>query len=387
MRDDWLNSLVRLAIGIAYAKYGKEEEAEAAFRDCAERLSFCGDSYGVVICQLWLSFLAYRNKQWETFVPAVTQALSLMQSGEYHFLLQRPTIFTPQDVQQLMPILLEAQRRQVSPDYVSQLLNDLGLQNVAFHPGYTLRIQTLGQFRVWLGERNLGEKAWQRGSAKQLFQLLVTKRQQLLAREEIMNTLWPDSDEESAIRDFKVAHNALNKALEPDRAARSLPFFIQRHGSSYGLNLASGYHIDAEDFEKLVTLGLAEKEPSQAAVLLEKGLGYYQGEYLPECRYEDWCVDERERLQVLFLRGAERLAKIGLQQNQLENTIRWCEAILRVDDCWEEAYRLLMTAYFQQNNRTQAMRWYDKCVAKLREQLGVQPMPATVDTFRQIKGE
>ncbi|KQL49006.1 ATP-dependent transcriptional regulator [Brevibacillus choshinensis] len=384
MRDDWLNSLVRVATGIAYAAYGKDREAVEVFRDCVERLSLCGDSFGVVTCQLWLSFLAYRNKQWELFVPAVTQAMSLMQSGEYHFLLQRPTMLTLQDVQQLMPVLIEAERRQVYPDYVSQLLNDLGLQNVTFHPGYTLRIQTLGQFRVWLGDHELSEKAWQRGTAKLLFQLLLTKRQHLLAREEIMNRLWADSDEESAIRDFKVALNALNKALEPNRAARADTFFIQRQGSSYGFNLASGYQIDVEEFEKLVTLGMTETDSRQAAILLEKGLSYYQGDYLPECRYDEWCVEERERLQVLFLRGAERVAKIRLEDNRLEGVIRWCEAILRVDDCWEEAYRLLMTAYYQLNNRAQAIRWYEKCVTKLQEQLGVAPMPATKETYQKI---
>lgn len=158
------------------------------------------------------------------FYPGRDSGADRDPGGEYHFLLQRPTMFTPHDVQQLMPVLIEAQRRQVSPDYVSQLLTDLGLQNVTFHPGYTLRIQTLGQFRVWLGERELGEKSWQRGKAKQLFQLLLTKRQHLLAREEIVATLWGESDEETAARDFKVALNALNKALEPNREARASAF-------------------------------------------------------------------------------------------------------------------------------------------------------------------
>lgn len=387
MRDDWLNSLVRLAVGIAYATSGKEEEARDVIRDCTERLSHCGDSFGVAICQLWLSYLAYRSKQWELFIPAVTNAMSLMQSGEYDFLLHRPTMLTPRDVQKLVPILIEAKRRQVFPDYVSQLLGDLGLHNVSFHPGYTLRIQTLGQFRVWLGEQELSDKAWQRGKAKLLFQLLVTKRHHLLARDEIIAQLWESLDEESALRDFKVALNAVHKALEPNRAARTEAFFIQRHGGSYGFNLASGYQIDAEEFDRLVTMGMEEQDKQQAVILLEKGLGYYQGEYLPECRYEEWCQTERDRLQELFLRGAERLARISLDRQDWERTIRWCEAILRVDDCWEEAYRLLMSAYFMQNNRTQAIRWYEKCVRKLKEQLGVEPMPSTVATYRQIIGE
>lgn len=387
MRDDWLNSLVRMAIGIAYATNGQEAAAKSTFHDCVERLSRCGDSLSVVICQLWLSVLAYRAKQWDLFVPAVTQALSMMQSGEYDFLLQRPTMLAPADVQQLMPILLEAKRRQVSPDYVSQLLNELGLQNVDFHPGYTLRIQTLGHFRVWLGDQELSGKAWQRGKAKLLFQLLLTRRHHLLTREDILSQLWGEQDEESAVRDFKVALNALHKALEPNRTARTEAFFVQRHGSSYGFNLASGYHLDVEEFEKLVRLGLEERDVRQAIFLLEKGLAYYQGDYIPECRYEDWCETERERLRVLYLRGAERTASLSLETSDWERAIRWCEAILRVDDCWEEAYRLLMTISYRQNNRTLAIRWFEKCKQKLKEQLGVQPMPATIETYRQIVGE
>jgi len=387
MRDDWLNSLVRVAVGIAYAKCGKDEDAVEVIQDCSERLRLCKDSYGVVICQLWLGLLAFRRKKWDLFHDAMSEAMSLMQSGEYEFLLRRPTMLTPFDVQALMPLLLEASRRKIAPDYITSLLGELDLQQISFHPGYTLRIQTMGQFRVWLGERELQDKAWQRGNAKLLFQFLITKRHQIITREEIINLLWEGRDDESALRDFKVALNAVLKALEPDRAARTDAFFIQRHGSSYGFNLASGYQIDAEEFEKWVSQGLEEPDPVQAAKMLEKGLGYYLGPYLPECRYEEWCTAERDRMQELFLRGAERLARSGLQKQDWEKTIRWCEAILRVDDCWEEAYRLLMEAYFQQNNRTQAIRWYEKCVHKLKVQLGVEPMPATIATYQQIIGE
>jgi DNA-binding SARP family transcriptional activator len=293
-------------------------------------------------------------------------------------------MFTPTGVQKLLPILIEAQKRQIQPNYVSQLLTELGLHNVAFHPGYSLRIQTLGHFRIWLDQRELSERAWQRGKAKLLFQLLLTRRHQLLAREEIMDWLWAEQDEETAQRDFKVALNALNKALEPNREARATAFFIQRHGSSYGFNLASGYQLDAEEFERLVASGLAESDPKQAIVLLEKGLAYYQGEYLPDCRYEDWCIEERDRLGVLYLRGAEKLAQAYVAVEQYEASIRWCEKILKTDDCWEEAYRLLMICYHRQNNRSLSLKWYEKCAAKLKEQMGVSPLPSTCDTFYLI---
>jgi len=384
IRDDWVNGLIKLGMGIAYAHSGDYEAAAQVFQECVSQLSVCGDSYTVTISYLWLSYMAYVQKDWELFVPTVTQALSAIQSGEYHFLLQRPTMLTPSDVQTLMPVLIEAQKRQIHPDYVSHLLTDLGLHNVSFHPGYTLRVQTLGQFRVWLGEQELSEKAWQREKAKQLFQLLLTRRRQLLIKEEIFQHLWPDLEDEAAARDFKVALNALNKALEPNREARAHAFFIQRHGSSYGFNLASGYQIDAEEFERLVSRGLEEKEAQQAVVYLEKGLAIYQGEYLPDCRYEDWCMEERDRLHMLYLRGAEKLAQHFVDLSRYDTAIRWCEAILQADDCWEEAYRLLMYIYYRKNNRAQARKWYEKCVDKLQRQLGVQPLPSTRQTYEMI---
>lgn len=384
IQDDWVDALIRLGMGIAYANCDEYALAEPVFLQCVERFSQCGDIFNLAICRLWLSYLAYKREDWNSFVPTVSAALTAIQAGEYQFLLQRPTMFTPTGVQKLLPILIEAQKRQVQPNYVSQLLTELGLQNVAFHPGYTLRITTLGSFRIWLDQRELGERAWQRGKAKLLFQLLLTRRHNLLAREEIIDLLWAEQDEEAAQRDFKVALNALNKALEPNREARATAFFIQRHGSSYGFNLASGYQLDAEEFERLVVSGLAEADHKQATALLEKGLAYYQGEYLPDCRYEDWCIEERERLGVLYLRGAEKLAQAYLALEQYEASIRWCEKILQIDDCWEEAYRLLMICYHRQNNRSLSLKWYEKCVAKLKEQMGVSPLPSTRDTLQLI---
>lgn len=384
IKDDWLNGFIRLAIGMAYAYNGKYRMAEPIFRQCVQRFAECRDGFGTAVSHLWLSYLAYREADWETFGATMPQCLREIQRGEYEFLLERPTMFTPSDVQSLMPLLVEAHKRQVDPEYVSHLLEQHGLRNVSFHPGYTLRVQTLGQFRVWLGDQELSEKAWQRGKAKQLFQLLLTKRHQLLAREEIFRHIWAESDEAAAFRDFKVALNALVKALEPNREARSSSFFIQRQGTAYGFHLASGCQIDAEEFERLVSAGLRERSADKSVALLEKGLAYYQGEYLPECRYDEWCLEERERLHLLYLRGAEKLAQSYVALKQYDDSIRWCEAILREDDCWEEAYRLLMYCYYRKNNRAQSLKWYEKCVQKLRSQLGVEPLPSTRDTYALI---
>jgi hypothetical protein len=247
--DFWLSSLIRLSMGLSAASCGAWKEASAMLEECRGRFVACGDSYCLTATLLWQAFVSYHGEEGQRFDEHMEQFLKMLQAGEYEFLLHRRTLFGPRDVQQLAPLLFEALNRNIRSHYVRYLLETMGLGQMSYHPGYTLRIQTLGGFRVWLGDRELGDKDWQRGKAKELFQLLITKRHQLLPKEAIFEILWPDLEEKAAVRDFKVALNALNTALEPHRQARSGTFFIQRHESSYGLNLASGFELDAVEFE------------------------------------------------------------------------------------------------------------------------------------------
>ncbi len=118
--------------------------------------------------------------------------------------------------------------------------------------GESLRIQTLGMFRVWLDGTLLPNVVWKREKAQRLLQFLITIRlndsHQVMPKERIVAELWPTLDEDRADRDFKVALNALNDALEPDRSSRSLSAFITRYGLAYGLNPDGDIEIDAERF-------------------------------------------------------------------------------------------------------------------------------------------
>ncbi|WP_099362395.1 BTAD domain-containing putative transcriptional regulator [Fredinandcohnia onubensis] len=384
VKDAWLSALILLCMGISSVHNEKWEEAEQYLTRCEALYTNCGDQYGIVLTQLWFAFLYFYQKNREAFKGFITNFLKKLQVGGYDFILTKRTTFGPLDLYNIVPLLLEAQREGIHLPYVNQLLNDLGYSNITSHPGYTLRIQTLGKFRVWLGSQEVEESDWQRGKAKELLELFVTMRNRMIAREEIFAMLWPEHEEAAAARDFKVALNALNNALEPNRVARSTPFFIQRNGSSYGLNQEAGYQLDIIEFEEWIHAGLYEKDTDQIIKCLRRALEYYEGDYLPNRRYEDWCLGERERLQVLFLRGAERIAQGFVQTEEFEEAIYWCEQILAKDRTWEEAYRLLMFCYYHKNNRPQAIKWYRKCVAALEEELGVDPMQPTKQMYEMV---
>ncbi len=252
--------------------------------------------------------------------------------------------------------------------------------------GRPLRVQTLGRFAVWRGDEKIPESDWGREKARRLFQYLLTYRRQHITKERIAGELWPELDAGRADRDFKVALNALQSSLEPDHPARSRSTYITRLGASYGLNPEASIVLDVTEFEAGIVAGAAaEKTATAQAIANYRGaLSLYHGEYLPDAIYEDWSSGERERLAALYLTSAGRLARLLLEQDQLIEAIDWSQRVLAADNCWEEAYRLLMEAHMANGNRPLAIRIYRQCQEALANELGLAPMAETTRLFKQI---
>jgi len=283
-------------------------------------------------------------------------------------------------------------------------VDDLLAETAAYHSAQSpqaqaaLCIRTLGGFRVWRDGEELQATAWTREKAIHLMQFFVTLRRQYLHKEQIIDRLWPELDAEKGDRDFKVALNAINKALEPERAPRREPRFVQRHSLAYGLNLEDVW-LDTEAFESLIAAAngilsdthlvsdsAQDEEGAQqrAIACYRAAVRLYTGDYLPERRYEDWSSAERERLQVLALGAMTTLADLLLDEMPLES-IRLTQRVLTIEPVWEEAYRVQMRAYAKQGNRPLALRTYTQCVEMLQNEFDVEPLPETTELYEEIR--
>ena len=83
----------------------------------------------------------------------------------------------------------------------------------------------------------------------------------------------------------------------------------------------------------------------------------------------------------------ERLAQTYTRFREFGKTIYWAEKILRIDHTWEEAYRLLMFAHYQLQNRAQSVKWYNKCINVLADELIITPMETTEQMYKMIMNE
>ena len=145
--------------------------------------------------------------------------------------------------------------------------------------------------------------------------------------------------------------------------------------------------VDRDAFLQVLREANASVDREQRRSLLEFALSLYQGDYLPEVRYEPWCMGEQERLRLLFVQAAVEFAAIACEQGHYGEALGATERALRAEPTWEDGYIWQMRAYAGMYNRAMVMQTYHTCQRVMKQELGVAIGPTTHRIFEGLMDE
>ncbi len=243
-----------------------------------------------------------------------------------------------------------------------------------------LRVFLLGGFRVEQGGREPPAAAWgHRGNARTLVKLLALAPGYRLHREQLVETLWPDVDPDSARNSFAKALHAARHALEPMLPHRGTSAYLRLTDDMLALDLAHTW-VDVDHFERLTRAAL----PADDVAALEHAIAAYGGELLPEDRYAEWATARRETLAAYYLQALLGLASLHERCGDANAALERLRQALQQDPACEDTHRGLMRLYARGGDRRQALRQYELCRVALREELAVEPDAATERLHRDI---
>ena len=197
------------------------------------------------------------------------------------------------------------------------------------------------------------------------------------SRTRLAALLWPDSTETQAHTNLRNLLFKLRKLLP--NADECLQ--VERHTLVWCNN--ASWTLDVLDFQRAVTRAGRENDPLALREALEQAVALYQGELLPEC-YDEWVLQERERLSQQFLDVLERLLHLQEQQGDYPGAIRVAQRLLREDPLQETVYRHLMRLYATSGNRAAIVRTYQRCTTVLERELGVGPASMTHQVYEHL---
>ncbi len=222
--------------------------------------------------------------------------------------------------------------------------------NLSASPGTALRIQLLGGFRVWVGDRLVTDKEWRLRKVRSLLKLLALAPSRRLHREQILEILWPGLPTAAAANNLHYALHVARNVLAPTtpRASRHLVL----EGDEVTLSPGQPAWIDIREFEKAAFSAQRSRQTAD----YEAALSLYTGDLLPQDRYEEWTHGRRETLRELHLTLLLQLARSCAERRETQKAIEALHSVISNEPLHEEAHRELMSLYARAGQRDRALR-------------------------------
>lgn len=251
-----------------------------------------------------------------------------------------------------------------------------------------LRAYCFGNFEIHLNWKKINE--WHSLKAKSLLKFLVSRKKKPVAKEVLLETLWPNCDPQVGKNNLKAAVYSLRHTLSPDEEGSQVPQLILFSEGQYLINPEVELWVDVEEFERHWLAGhKLEKERETEEAMKEYRLAeeLYRGDYLEDDHYAEWTLLPREALKDTYLTILGRLAKSSFESEDYESCILYSQKILAKDVCHEEAYRWLIRCYGRMGNSRRARQWYEVCASTLKKELDTLPDRKTVTLYHQLLNE
>jgi DNA-binding SARP family transcriptional activator len=202
---------------------------------------------------------------------------------------------------------------------------------------------------------------------------------QPVSRDHLCLLFWPDATETTARCNLSRLVSILHSAL-PD------PALLITSADQIGLARQRTWS-DTQAFEQLWAAWKDDGQPSclQQAVALYRG-SFLDGFSLPDNpEYESWMTMERQRCERMVLQALAALVEDEASKGEYASAIVQAQHYLEIDNLSEEIHRRLIELYALTGDRAAAVRQYERLVAVLERELGLDPLPETQTIFRAVQ--
>lgn len=247
-----------------------------------------------------------------------------------------------------------------------------------------IQVQFFGHFQVICAGKSITEQSSRTRRPWSLLQYLMVNRHKPLARQQLMEVLWPDGESDQP---EKALENLVYRVRALFSAA-GIPFAqdtIIYQNNTYHLNNELDWALDFEQFEELYERASGTALPvAERIVHLQQAADLYRGDFLAEHLYEDWVLPYNTYYRTLYFKCVEQLLSLLEAEKRYEEMEAVSGRALAFDRFEERLHLSYMKALIGQDKKTAAAAHYDGLSDLFFRELGVTPSDELRALYREL---
>lgn len=216
-----------------------------------------------------------------------------------------------------------------------------------------------------------------------LLAILLINRGRIVAADELIDQLWPDTPTATARNRLHQGVNQLRKKIEKCGEGSGKDV-VERRAPGYRMS-TEGHGLDAAAFEQSIAAARScvGENPNRAIDLLAKALQLWQGLAFGEHRYAAFADLEATRLEALQQAAKEDLIEAELAVGRHREILPDLQELTGSHPEAERLWRMLMIAHYRSDQSAEAVRAYEHMRQHLGA-IGIEPSKETKQLVGQI---
>jgi DNA-binding SARP family transcriptional activator len=213
-----------------------------------------------------------------------------------------------------------------------------------------------------------------------LLGLLVAHAGRAITRDQVIETLWPESDLPSGINSLNQAVFQLRRQLDPSYRDGESPLYVVSTADSVALNP----DLVRTDLDAMRRIRDRAPGTGSGRERVTAALDLVRGEFLADLKYEEWASAaqplvhaEVRDLFISYATGADYGISPDLR-------IRAAAAVLQLDEFDEEAHLAIANQLAASGRRSAARLALGRYVRRLREEFGEGPTEALLEAMSRL---
>ncbi len=247
---------------------------------------------------------------------------------------------------------------------------------VPFAPAKII-IRAFGTIEVIVNNRTLKISDWKTQTSRDLFVLFLAYPEGL-TKEEVGVIFWPDASPSELKLRFKNSIYRMRHAIGSD--------VVNFQDNYYLFNRMVDYEYDVQNFIAAIKKASVKKNVNQKIDAYEIAMSLYKGTYLPHLD-ETWVVTEREKYLKMYIKAAEELALLYINNKEFETSLETSQSALEFDPYYEPLHRICMRVYAALGNKSAILHQFEKCRTILLKEIGTEPSDQTIALYESLINE